>query len=121
MLRIEAMPILTTIASRIDLKPIISKVKDVDVFDEKEEKGVKTRTLNKEKVGILGAECIAELLPQLGAISNEIVPFVAAYKGVSEEEAKDLDTFEILMEIAKDKGLVNFFKLLLRKMGKLTF
>lgn len=120
MLRVATMPFLATIAGKIDLKPVIGRVKDIDVYDEKEENGVITRKLNKEKLGILGAEIFAELLPQLGSISNELVPLVAAYKGVSEEEAVNMDAIGIILEIVNDKSFVNFFKLLLQKAGKLV-
>lgn len=120
MLRVATMPFLATIVGKIDLKPIIGKVKDIDIYDEKEENGVITRKLNKEKVGILGAEILAELLPQLGAISSELIPLVAAYKGISEEEAVNVDAIEVITEIVHDKSLVNFFKLLLQKAGKLA-
>ena len=123
MLRIEAIPYLMKIAAKIDLKPIINslKGKDVDIYDEgTDEHGTPFKKLNKEKVGILGAEIIAEITPQFGAIASDFVPFVAAYKGMTVEDAKNLDTFEVINEIAHDEGIVSFFKSALRKAGKLT-
>ena len=123
MLRVAAMPHLWKIAAKINIKPFIDnyKNKDIDIYDKGvDENGVPYKKLNKEKLGILGFEVIAEFMPQIGNISDDFVPFVAAYKGVTLEEAENFDSIEIIKEIAHDEGLISFFKSALRKLGKLA-
>ena len=116
MLSIRTMPLLMKIAGKIDTKPIIEKVGDIDVYSEVEnEDGTVTRELDREKVGALGVKVIAELLPQLGKVADDLPPLVAAYKNIPIEEANDLDAIEVLKEIASDTGIVNFFNLALQK------
>ena len=56
---------------------------------------------------------------KLGKIADDIPPLVAAYKGVSTDEASKLDAAEVIDEIIHDEGIVNFFaKALRRKAGQ---
>lgn len=112
MLRLSTIPYLMKIVSKIDLKPIIEQLKEVDIFDNGK---AATAQLSKEKIGILGMEVLTAITPQLGKIADDIVPLVAAYKNVSIEEAENLDALETIGEIFKDEAIVGFFKSALRK------
>ena len=112
MLKISTIPYLMKIAAKIDLKPVIEKLKSVDIFDDDKPA---LQQLDKEKLGILGMEILTEITPQLGKIADDIVPLVAAYKSVSVDEAKELDAFEVITEIASDEAMLRFFKSALRK------
>ena len=100
------------IVSKIDLKPIIEQLKEVDIFDNGK---TAIAQLDKEKVGILGMQVLTAITPQLGKIADDIIPLVAAYKNVSIEEAENLDALETIGEIFKDEAIVGFFKSALRK------
>ena len=115
MLTIRTMPILLKIISKLDIKPIVEKLKELDIFEDAENAGEAIKQLSPEKVGILGAEIITEIAPQLGYIADDFPPFVAAYKGITTEEAYELDAAEVLNEIIFDKGIRDFFVTALRK------
>lgn len=115
MLTIKTMPILLKIVGKLDIKPIIPMLKDLDIFDEADSKENAVAQLSKEKVGVLAFEVIGELTPQLGKIADDIPPLVAAYKNVSIEEAEKLNAAEIINEIISDKGIRSFFQTALRK------
>lgn len=120
MLSIRTMPLLMKIAAKLDTKPIIERLKDMDVFSETQnDDGTVTRELDREKVGLLGVEVFAEVVPQLGKVADDLPPLVAAYKNISIEDALDLDAVEVLKEIATDTGVMSFFKsALLKKVGQ---
>ena len=120
MLSIRTMPLLMKIAAKLDTKPIIERLKDMDVFSETQnDDGTVTRELDREKVGLLGVEVFAEVIPQLGTVADDLPPLVAAYKNISIEDALDLDAVEVLKEIATDTGVTSFFKsALLKKVGQ---
>ena len=94
MLRISTIPHLMRIAAKLDLKPVIEKLKEVDIFENGK---AAIEQLDKEKVGILGMEVLTVITPQFGKIADDIVPLVAAYKNVSREEAEKalLDTLRM--------------------------
>lgn len=112
MLRLNAIPHLMKIVSKIDLKPIIKELKEVDIFDNGK---AAAEQLDKEKIGILGMQVLTAITPQLGKIADDIIPLVAAYKNVTIEEAENLDALEVIGEIAKDEAIVGFFRSALRK------
>lgn len=112
MLRIATIPHLMKIVAKLDIKPVIEQLKEVDIFDNDK---AAAKQLDKEKVGILGMEVLIAITPQLGKIADDIVLLAAAYKNVSREEAESLDAFEIIGEIAHDEAILNFFKSALRK------
>ena len=111
MLSIATLPVLLKIISKIDLKPIILKIKDID-FNINSENEVEKQ---KEEYGKLALEIIAELTPQLGKIADDLPDLVAIYKKISLEEAKDLDAIEVIKEIMSDDGILVFFKTALQK------
>ena len=117
MLKISVLPHLLKIVSKLDIKPAIAVLKGLDIFENVEGKGkdaVKNE-LTREKLGILASEIFAELTPQLGKIADDIPPLVAVYKGVSVEEAMELDATEVINEIMNDEGIISFFKRALQK------
>lgn len=115
MLTIKTMPVLLKIVGKLDIKPIIPMLKDLDIFEETDSKDGALAQLSKEKIGVLAFEIIGELTPQLGKIADDLPQLVATYKGVSLEEAEKLDAAEIINEIINDKGIRSFFQTALRK------
>ena len=119
MLTIGTVPLLLKIVGKLDVKPLISAAKNADIFADVEGKEAALNELSKEKLGLLAFEIISELTPQLGKIADDIPPLVAAYKGVSTDEASKLDAAEVIDDIIHDEGIVNFFaKALRRKAGQ---
>ena len=94
-----------------------SRIKAVHVknFEETDSAEGALKQLSKEKVGLLGAEVLMDITPQLGKIADDLPQLVAAYKGVSIEEANKLDAAEVINEIINDDGVTSFFKRALRK------
>ena len=115
MLTIGTMPILLKIIGKIDIKPVVEKLRNMDVFEETENAEEAVKQLSKEKVGSLAMDILTEITPQLGKIADDLPPLVAAYKGVSIEEAVKLDAAVVINEIINDEGIVNFFKTALQK------
>ena len=118
MLTIGTMPIMLKIVGKLDIKPIIPKLKKLDIFEEpKDAEDAKDalKKLSKEKVGVLACEVLAEITPQLGKSADDLPPLVAAYKGISVAEAQKLDAAEGINELVNDEGVRSFFKRALRK------
>ena len=118
MLTIGTMPIMLKIVGKLDIKPVISMLKNLDIFEEpKDAEDAKDalKKLSKEKVGVLACEVLAEITPQLGKIADDLPPLVAAYKGISVAEAQKLDAAEVINEFINDEGVKTFFKRALRK------
>lgn len=120
MLTIASIPILLKITGKIDLRPIKDLLKDADIF-EQADNAEGLSQLSKEKVGALAFDILAEFTPQLGKIADDIPPLVAAYKGISVEEAMKLDAFEVIGEIIHDKGITDFFGSALKKKAELAY
>ncbi len=118
MLTIGTMPIMLKIVGKLDIKPVISMLKNLDIFEEpKDGEDAKDalKKLSREKVGVLACEVFAEITPQLGKIADDLPPLVAAYKGISVAEAQKLDAAEVINELVNDEGVRSFFKRALRK------
>ncbi len=115
MLTIGAMPILLKIVGKLDVKPVVEKLKNIDIFDEPKDGEDALAQLSKEKLGVLAFEILGEITPQLGKIADDLPPLVAAYKDVTVEEAKKLDAAEVINEMIYDDGVKGFFKRALRK------
>lgn len=115
MLTIKTMPMLLKIVGKLDIKPAISMLKELDIFEEPTDKGDAMRQLSREKVGELALAIIAELTPQLGRIADDLPPLVAAYYDISLEEANKKDAAEVINDLIHDEGIVSFFKRALRK------
>ena len=108
MLKLKLIPNLLTIISKIDLEPVIEKLKNLDIFSEGQTK------LDNEQALILASELFSVLAPQLSKIANDIIPFISKYKDIEESEAEELDSIEIFKEILQDNGILDFFKKALR-------
>lgn len=115
MLTIKTMPMLLKIVAKLDMKPVIEKLKSVDIFDEPTNTADAMKQLSKEKVATLAFEMLAELTPQLGKIADDLPPLVAAYKNITIAEAEKLDAAEVINEFIHDEGVTTFFKRALRK------
>lgn len=114
MLTIGATPALLTIISKIDLKPVIAKLQELDIFDEKQD------APTGEQLAMMFAEMFTAIAPQLGKIADDIPRFVAAYKGISIEEANKIDLGEFINEIKNDEGIKNFFITALKRRAEQT-
>ena len=118
MLTIGTMPIMLKIVGKLDIKPIIPMLKNLDIFEEpKDAEDAKDalKKLSKEKVGVLACEVLAEITPQLGKIADDLPPLVAAYKDISVAEARKLDAAEVINDLVNDEGVKSFFERALRK------
>ena len=115
MLKIATVPVLARILSKLDLAPIIERLKSLDIFAEAENKTDAITQLDRGTVGILAAEVIGDILPQLDRIGGDIPEFVALYKGCSIAEANELDLAEVINDIVNDDGIRGFFITALRR------
>jgi hypothetical protein len=106
---------LLKIVAKLDMKPVVNRLKDVDIFDEPKDAEDAIRELSKEKVGTLAFEILAELTPQLGKIADDLPPLIAAYYDISLEEAYKKDAAEVINDLINDEGIVSFFKRALHK------
>jgi len=115
MLKIKTIPVLTRIIAKLDVKPIMAKLKEADIFKGAGSKSEALAEIKGEKAVELGFELIAEIMPQLDKIGDDFPEFVSLYKGVSLEEAGEFDLAEIINELVNDEGIKNFFVTALRK------
>lgn len=111
MIKTKALPVILNLVSKLDAKPIIERLKSVDLKSLDNGKG----KLSQEDAVLLGFEVLTEVIPQLGKIQDDIVPFIAAIKDVSIEVAGEMDFLVVLKEIITDKELTSFFKSALMK------
>lgn len=112
MLNIKSLQILLRITSRLDLTPVIDTLKDADIFTDAKSKEDALAQLTTEKAGELAVTAISALLPQLDTVADFLPELAAAYKGVTAEEANDLDAFAVLDEIIHDEGMTVFSSVL---------
>ncbi|MCL2518012.1 MAG: hypothetical protein FWF15_05560 [Oscillospiraceae bacterium] len=104
MLKVKIIPVLAGIVSKIEIQPIIERMKTIDISENQ----------TTEQQAIIVFELIAAITPQLGAIAEDIPQLIALYKEISVEEAGELDFIEIIKELLGDKGIINFFSTALR-------
>ncbi len=115
MLKVKTIPVLSRMIAKLDVKPILTKLKEADIFTSAGSKKEALAELQGEKAVELGFEIFAEVMPQLDKIGNDIPEFISLYKGVSLEEAGDMDFAEVLNELIHDEGIRNFFGTALRR------
>jgi len=115
MLKISTIPILLSVVSKLDTKPIVERFQNLDIFKDSQNPQEALKQLTSEKAVLIATEILTDILPQLGKIADDIPVLVAAYKSVSLEEANEFDAAEIINEIIHDEGILNFFKTALRK------
>jgi hypothetical protein len=115
MLKVATVPVLTRMLAKLDISPIVERLKKVDIFKTPEDAKEAVKELDPEKVGVVGAEIIAEIMPQIDKIGVDIPEFIALYKGVSIKEANELDFAVVLNELINDEGIRSFFSVALRR------
>ena len=101
MLTIKVIPKLFKIAAKLDLTPLAKKIKNID-----------DKNVNATELGV---EIVAEIIPQLGNIADDIPDLVAIYKNISLDEALEVNAVEFINEIINDKDIMNFFSRALQK------
>lgn len=121
MLKVKTIPVLLRIVSKLDVKPIMKKLKEADVFKGTGTKAEAIAEIKGEKAMELGVEVIAEIMPQIDKIGEELPEFVSLYKGVTIDEAGEYDFAEIVNELIHDEGIRNFFSTALRKKAEHEF
>ena len=115
MLKIKTIPVLTRMIAKIDMKPIMTKLKEADVFDAAATTKDAVKQLTAEKIGELAFDLLAEITPQLDKIGEEMPLFVSLYKGVSIEEAGEMDVADIINDLINDEGIRTFISRALQK------
>ena len=115
MLKVKTIPVLSRMIAKLDVRPILTKLKEADIFKSAGNKKEALAEIKGEKAVELGFELIAEIMPQLDRIGDDIPEFISLYKGVSLEEAGEMDFTEILNEVVHDEGIRNFFDTALRR------
>lgn len=115
MLKIATMPILMRMASKIDMIPVIERLKKLDIIkDGQKVESDPAKRLTQEQLGVLAAEVMAEIIKQLDRIADDLPELVASYKGLTVEQANECDALEVIDEIIHDKGIRGFFSRALR-------
>jgi len=115
MLKVKTIPVLSRMIAKLDVKPILTRLKEADIFKSAGNKKEALAEIKGEKAVELGFELVAEIMPQLDRIGEDIPEFISLYKGVSLEEAGEMDFAEILNEVINDEGIRNFFGTALRR------
>ena len=109
MITLEMAPRLMNIIGRIDVKPVLEKLRELDLGE------LSGGKLSKEQIGILTMEIIADLTPQLPQIADDIIPLVALYKDITEDAAAKLDHAEVINDVVNDDAIRHFFGVALRR------
>lgn len=115
MLKVKTIPVLSRMIAKLDIKPILKRLKEADIFANATTKKEAIEEIRGEKAVELGIEVIADILPQLDRIGDDIPLFIALYKDVSIENAAEMDFAEILNEVINDEGIRGFFSTALRR------
>ena len=103
MLKIKLLPVIFGIVGKLDLQPALAGIKKAYEAQTEEQD---TEALKTE----IGFTIIDSLLPQLGKVADDIPKLVAIYKGISEEEAGELDAIEEIKALAADAGILKLFR-----------
>ena len=86
-----------TLKQGIKLSAIIDKL-DLKITDPK---------ASADKVG---ADLMMQIISKAHKAEQEIYAFVAETKGITPQEAENVDLVQSIKEMASDTGVVNFFK-----------
>ncbi len=86
-----------TLKQGIKLSAIIDKL-DLKITDPKAD-------ANK-----VGADLMMQIISKAHKAEKEIYAFVAEVKGITQQEAENVDLVQFIKEMASDTGVVNFFK-----------
>lgn len=109
MIKAKALPVILRTVSKLELKPIIERLKKVDL------KSVESGALSKEDQAILAFEVFSEFLPQLGKIDGEILQLIADCRDITIKEASELNIIEALQGLLADEDLMAFIQSLMKK------
>jgi hypothetical protein len=105
-MKLELLPILMRIASKLDIRPLVNNFKGLDIIRD----GQKANQLTREQGATIVFELFADLLPQLTEdIGKDIIALVAAHKEISVKEAGKLDMMQAAKEILAERGVLDFF------------
>ena len=115
MINLKAITILMKITARLDLKPAINALQELDIFEATDDKAEAIAQLNAENAYKIAVSVLPTLMPQLDIVADFLPQLVAAYKHISVTEAEEADAIETLKEICTDEGLRAFFSTALRK------
>lgn len=104
-----------TIDSVCLISSIIDQIKVDDEFiQEMLEIGNKAKGKDKETIDKvqkqIGLKIALKIGSKLHLVKDDLIKFVASYKGISEEEATKANIVEILKELLADKDFTSFFK-----------
>ena len=88
---------LLTLKQGLKLSAIIDKL-DLKITDPKAD-------ANK-----IGADLMMQIISKAYKAEKEIYAFVAEVKGITAQEAENIDLVKFIKEIASDAGVINFFK-----------
>jgi len=58
----------------------------------------------------IGADLMIQIISKAHKAEKEIYAFVAEIKGITQQEAENVDLVQFIKEIAADAGVINFFK-----------
>ena len=58
----------------------------------------------------IGADLMMQIISKAHKAEKEIYAFVAEVKGITQQEAENVDLVKFIKEIASDAGVINFFK-----------
>ena len=90
---------------RLDIKELMDDIGSVDMSEE----GATEK---------LGKMIIYKIIDNLEVCSDDLVKLVAAYKGVTFEEALKLDMIETVRELFSEEGFTDFFKSAVRRASR---
>ena len=104
-----------TIDSICLISAILDKIKIDDKFISdmfligKEAKGKEAKDIEmiKNKIGM---NIILKLGSKLHEVRDELVKFIAIYRGISEEEATKVDMIDFIKELISDEDFTSFLK-----------
>lgn len=104
-----------TIDSICLISAILDKIKIDDKFINdmfligKEAKGKEAKNIEmiKNKIGM---NIILKLGSKLHEVRDELVKFIAIYRGISEEEATKVDMIDFIKELISDEDFTSFLK-----------
>lgn len=58
----------------------------------------------------IGADLMMQIISKAHKAEKEIYAFVAETKGITAQEAENINLVQFIKEIAADAGMINFFK-----------
>ena len=109
MIKAKALPVILRVVAKLELKPIIERLKKVDL------KSVESGALSSEDKAILAFEVLSEFIPQLGKIDGEILQLIADTRDITIKEASELNIIDALQGIFMDEDLIAFIQSLMKK------